>query len=306
MSAFTDMEIFARVITAGSLSAAGRELGLSPAVVSKRLKRLEERLGTRLLQRTTRQIALTEAGRGFHERVVQILSSIEEAEAYVSRRSDVARGTLKISAPTSFGRLHVAPHLGRFLEANPGLVVNLSLSDDFVDLVKEGVDVAIRIAELTDSTLVARRLAPNHRLLCATPGYLAAHGTPEAASDLARHALLATAGQDPWRLEGRDGPVTVHVDGRLRTNSNEVVRAAVLGGLGIALRSTWDVGPELRSGQLVHVLPALRASRRVAVHAVYPSRRYLAAKVRLFIDYFAALYGEHPAWDEGLEDMIGG
>ncbi|HWJ75390.1 MAG TPA: LysR family transcriptional regulator [Kaistia sp.] len=306
MSAFTDMEIFARVITAGSLSAAGRELGLSPAVVSKRLKRLEERLGTRLLQRTTRQIALTEAGRGFHDRVVQILASIEEAEAYVSRRSDVARGTLKISAPTSFGRLHVAPHLGRFLEANPGLTVNLALSDDFVDLVKEGVDVAIRIAELTDSSLVARRLAPNHRLLCATPGYLAGHGTPTSIADLSRHALLATAGQDPWRLEGSDGPVTVHIDGRLRTNSNEVVRAAVLGGLGIALRSTWDVGPELRTGQLVHVLPAYRTSRRVAVHAVYPSRRYLAAKVRLFIDYLAGLYGEHPAWDDGLEAMLAG
>ncbi len=306
MSDFTDMEIFARVITAGSLSAAGRELGLSPAVVSKRLKRLEERLGTRLLQRTTRQIALTEAGRGYHDRVVQILASIEEAEAYVSRRSDVARGTLRISAPTSFGRLHVAPHLGRFLDANPGLTVNLTLSDDFVDLVKEGVDVAIRIAELTDSSLVARRLAPNHRLLCAAPAYIAAHGAPETIADLARHALLATAGQDPWRLESRDGPVTVHIDGRLRTNSNEVVRAAVLSGLGIALRSTWDVGPELRSGQLVHVLPGYRASRRVAVHAVYPSRRYLAAKVRLFIDHLAALYGEHPAWDEGLEAMIGG
>ncbi len=127
MGDFTDMEIFARVITAGSLSAAGRELGLSPAVVSKRLKRLEERLGTRLLQRTTRQIALTEAGRGYHDRVVQILASIEEAEAYVSRRSDVARGTLRISAPTSFGRLHVAPHLGRFLDANPGLVKTMSV-----------------------------------------------------------------------------------------------------------------------------------------------------------------------------------
>lgn len=305
MSDFTDMEIFARVVTAGSLSAAGRELGLSPAVVSKRLKRLEDRLGTRLLQRTTRQIALTEAGRGFNERIVQILASIEEAEAYVGGRSAAARGTLKVSAPTSFGRLHIAPHLQPFLDANPGLTINLVLSDDFVDLVKEGIDVAIRIAELTDSSLVARRLAPNHRLLCASPAYLAAHGTPERLADLARHNLLATAGQDPWRLEGPGGPVTVHVDGRLKTNSNEVVREAVIAGLGIALRSTWDVGPELRTGQLVHVLPAFRASRRVAVHAVYPSRRFLAAKVRLFIDFLATLYGEHPKWDEGLEAIIG-
>lgn len=305
MSAFTDMEIFARVVTAGSLSAAGRELGLSPAVVSKRLKRLEDRLGTRLLQRTTRQIALTEAGRGFNDRVVQILASIDEAEAYVSRRSDVARGTLKVSAPTSFGRLHIAPHLGHFLAANPGLTVNLVLSDDFVDLVKESVDVAIRIAELTDSSLVARRLAPNHRLLCATPAYLAEHGEPKSIGDLSRHALLATAGQDPWRLEGPEGATIVHIDGRLRTNSNEVVREAVLAGLGIALRSTWDVGPELRAGHLAPVLPDYHASRRVGVHAVYPSRRFLAAKVRLFIDYLAGLYGDHPAWDEGLERIIG-
>lgn len=304
MSALSDMEIFARVVTAGSLSAAGRELGLSPAVVSKRLKRLEDRLGTRLLQRTTRQIALTEAGRGFHDRVVQILASIDEAESFVSRRSDVARGTLKVSAPTTFGRLHVAPYLGPFLASNPGLTVNLVLSDEFVDLVKDSVDVSIRIAELTDSSLVARRLAPNHRLLCATPAYLAEHGTPKTIADLSRHSLLATASQDPWRLEGPDGPVTVHVEGRLRTNSNEVVREAVLAGLGIAFRSTWDVGPELREGRLAIVLPAYRASRHVAVHAVYPSRRFLAAKVRLFIDHLAGLYGERPKWDEGLDKIL--
>lgn len=304
MSTLSDMEIFARVVTAGSLSAAGRELGLSPAVVSKRLKRLEDRLGTRLLQRTTRQIALTEAGRGFHDRIVQILASIDEAESFVSRRSDVARGTLKVSAPTTFGRLHIAPYLGAFLAANPGLTVNLVLSDEFVDLVKDGIDVSIRIAELTDSSLVARRLAPNHRLLCATPAYLAEHGTPKTIAELSRHTLLATASQDPWRVEGPDGPVTVHVEGRLRTNSNEVVREAVLAGLGIAYRSTWDVGPELREGRLVVVLPAYRASRHVAVHAVYPSRRFLAAKVRLFIDHLAGLYGEHPHWDEGLGKIL--
>jgi DNA-binding transcriptional LysR family regulator len=151
---------------------------------------------------------------------------------------------------------------------------------------------------------VARRLAPNHRLLCATPGYLAIHGEPKTLADLSRHHLLATAGQDPWRLEGPQGAVTFHVDGRLKTHSNEVVREAVIAGLGIALRSTWDVGPELREGRLVHVLPAYRASRRVAVHAVYPSRRFLAAKVRLFIDFLASLYGEHPQWDEGLGTII--
>jgi len=305
MSDIADLEIFARVVAAESLSAAGREMGLSPAVVSKRLKRLEDRLGTRLIQRTTRRIALTEAGQGFHERVVAILASVEEAEAYLTRRSTAARGTLKVSAPTSFGRLHIAPHLGRFLDAHAELSVNLVLSDEFVDIVGEGFDVAVRIAELTDSSLVARRLAPVRRVLCAAPAYLARRGTPESLADLAGHELLAAQHQDPWRLEGPGGPVVVRATGRLRTNSSEVVREAVVAGLGIALRSTWDVGPELSDGRLAVVLPAYRTSR-AAVHAVYPSRQFLPAKVRLFIEHLAGLYGPQPYWDEGLAAVLGG
>lgn len=300
MASLADMEIFARVVTAGGMSAAGREVGLSPAVISKRVKRLEERLGTRLLQRTTRQLVLTEAGQGYYERVVAILASIEEAEAFVTRRSHLARGALRVSAPTTFGRLHVAPHLLQFLRANPDLVVHLELSDSFVDIVGEGYDLAVRIGELDDSTFVARRLAPNHRLLVAAPTYLARHGAPETITDLSRHALLSH-GSDTWRLEGPDGPVTVRLHGPLKTNSSEVVREATLAGIGVALRSTWDVGPELKSGALVAVLPAYRASRRIGVHAVYPTRRFLPQKVRVFIDWLAALYGPVPYWDEGLD-----
>lgn len=299
-----DLEIFARIVTAGSLSAAGRELALSPPVVSKRIQRLEERLGARLFQRTTRKVTLTEAGQGFYERVVTILSSIEEAESQLSRRSSEARGLLRVAAPTSFGRLHIAPHLGPLLAANPDLTVDLELSDGFVDIVGEGFDLAVRIADLSDSSLVARRLAPVHRVLCATPDYLARAGTPETFADLAGHRLLATHSQDPWRLEGPDGPVTQRVHSTLRTNSNEVVRAAVLAGMGIALRSTWDVGPELRAGSLKVVLPDFHASSRVGVFAVYPSRRFLPQKVRVFIDHLAALYGAVPPWDEGLEPLL--
>ncbi|MEW6254737.1 MAG: LysR family transcriptional regulator [Pseudomonadota bacterium] len=299
-----DLEIFARIVTAGSLSAAGRELALSPPVVSKRIQRLEERLGARLFQRTTRKVTLTEAGQGFYERVVTILSSIEEAESQLSRRSSEARGLLRVAAPTSFGRLHIAPHLGPLLEANPDLTVDLELSDGFVDIVGEGFDLAVRIADLSDSSLVARRLAPVHRVLCATPDYLARAGLPESFADLAGHRLLATHSQDPWRLEGPDGPVTQRVHSTLRTNSNEVVRAAVLAGMGIALRSTWDVGPELRAGSLKVVLPDFHASSRVGVFAVYPSRRFLPQKVRVFIDHLAALYGAVPPWDEGLEPLL--
>lgn len=300
MDSLADLDIFARVVTAGSMSAAGRELGFSPAVISKRIRRLEERLGTRLLQRTTRQIAMTEAGQGFYERVVAILASAEEAEAWVARRSSVARGVLRVSAPTSFGRLHIAPHLRPFLESHPDLTVDLELSDAFVDIVGDGFDLAVRIADLQDSSLVARRLAPNHRVLCASPDYLASHGTPTSVGDLSRHRLLAH-NADHWRLEGPDGPVTVRIESPLKTNSSEVVREAVIAGVGIALRSTWDVGPELRSGSLLQVLAGHGGARKAAIHAVYPSRRHLAQKVRVFIDHLAELYGPTPPWDEGLE-----
>jgi DNA-binding transcriptional LysR family regulator len=282
------------------MSAAARELGVTPPVVSKRIRSLEERLGVRLLQRTTRQIALTEAGKGFYERVVAILASVDEAEAWVSRRSATARGLLRISAPTTFGRLHIAPHLLDFMRRFPDVTVDLHLSDHFVDIVSEGYDVAIRIAELIDTSLVARKLAPNHRLLCAAPAYLDRQGEPREIADLARHRLLLH-NSDHWQLDGPAGKALVPVDSAVRTNSSEVIREAVLAGIGIALRSTWDVGPDIRAGRLRAVLPGWRASSRVAIHAVYPSRRHLAHKVRVFIDFLAERYGPEPAWDEGLE-----
>jgi DNA-binding transcriptional LysR family regulator len=303
MDRLAELDIFARVVTAGSMSAAARELGLSPPVVSKRIRSLEERLGARLLHRTTRQLALTEEGQGFYERVVAILSSVDEAEAWVSRRAAVARGVLRVSAPTTFGRLHVAPHLVAFMAAFPDITVDLSLSDRFIDLVGEGYDLAIRIADLADSSLVARRLAPNHRLLCASPDYLARHGDPDSLDALGRHKLLIHNG-NTWRLEGPAGAVTVPVESAIRTNSSEVVREAVLAGVGIALRSTWDIGPDLSAGRLATVLPAYRASARVAVHAVYPTRRHLAHKVRVFIDHLAERYGPVPYWDRGLEGVL--
>jgi len=304
MTNLGDLEVFVRVIAAGSMSTAARDLGLSPAVVSKRIKRLEDKLGTRLLQRTTRQISLTEAGQGFHERVLTVLGGLEEAEAFASGRSSEVNGTLKISASTSFGRMHVAPHLKPFMEAHPDLAINLALSDEFTDIVGGGFDIAIRIAELNDSSLVARKLAPVRRVLCATPRYLAEYGTPETLDDLKKHRCLPAHNHDSWRLEGPTGPVTLRPEGMLITNSSEVIREAVIAGLGIALRSTWDVGPELRSGALQVVLRDFHASHRVGVFAVYPSRRFLPQKVRVFIDHLAALYGSVPPWDEGLEQVL--
>jgi DNA-binding transcriptional LysR family regulator len=298
MADLSDLEIFARVVSAGSLSAAGRELDLSPAVVSKRLRRLEDNLGTRLLQRTTRQIALTEAGQGFFERIIPILAGLDEAEAFVTRRSTIARGTLKITAPTSFGRLHIAPYLRNFMADNPDLNVNLMLTDKIIDIVGEGIDLAVRIGELADSSLVAKRLAPVSRVLVAAPAYFRDRASPKLLSELSQHICIPPHNGEPWRLEGPEGAVIHRPVGPLITNSSEVVREAVIGGVGIALRSTWDVGAELASGALVRVLPDYEGNRSVAIHALYPSKQFLPAKVRLFIDYLVSLYSPTPPWEQ--------
>ncbi|MDQ1197672.1 LysR family transcriptional regulator [Agrobacterium sp. SORGH_AS 787] len=298
MTNLGDLEVFASVAASGSMSVAAKELGYSPAVISKRIKRLEEKLGARLFQRTTRQISLTEAGQGFHQRILAVLEGLEEAEDFVSGRSNTLTGTLKVSASTSFGRMHVAPHLKGFMDQHPSLSINLTLSDDFIDIVAGGYDLAIRIADLSDSSLVARRLAPVRRVLCASRTYIEAHGLPQTIEDLKNHRCLPAHNNDLWRLEGPEGAFNLRPEGLLVTNSSEVIREAVISGLGIALRSTWDIGPELKSGALVQVLPAYEGSKNVALSAVYSSRRFLPAKVRLFIDYLAGLYGPLPYWDK--------
>ena len=229
-----------------------------------------------------------------------ILASVEEAETFVSRRSATARGILKITAPTSFSRMHIAPYLGRFMAKNPDLAINLALSDDFVDIVGESYDLAIRIAELADSSLVARKLAPVRRILCASPGYLSEHGTPASLEELENHNCLSHHTADPWRLVGPDGPAAHRPHGTLQTNSFEVVRSAILAGIGIGFRSTWDIGSELTDGRLVQILPEYEGSTNVGLYAIYPSRQFLPVKVRLFIDFLAELYGNEPYWDTGL------
>lgn len=296
----SDLEIFSRVVTAGNMSAAGREMGLSPAVVSKRISHLEQRLAARLFQRTTRQLTLTETGQGFYDRVVNILAGIEEAEAFVTRRNTIPRGRLKVTAPTAFGRMHIAPYLGDFTQMYPDISLDLDLTDSFVDIVGAGFDAAIRVAELEDSSLVARKLAPSHRVICAAPGYLDKNGTPETLAELAKHNCLAPTTQEVWRLQGPNGPESVRVNGNIRTNSTEVVREAVLAGVGIALRSTWDVGTELQDGRLKVILPEFQQSPRVAIYAVYPCRQYVPAKLRVFVDYLAGLFGPEPYWNKGL------
>ena len=302
MSNFGDLEIFSKVVAAGSMSAAGRELGLSPAVVSKRLRRLEDRLGTRLMQRTTRQIALTEAGQGFYERAIAILASVEEAETFVSGRSAEAQGTLKVTAPRAFGRMHVARHLGSFLASNPNLSVNLVLTDQLSDIVGEGYDLALRLAELPDSSLVARKLVGVETVLVAAPAYLNRRGTPWTPDDLAEHSCVPSDTRDPWKLVGPSGESrSFRPHGPLQTNSSEVVRESVMGGAGIGLRPTWEVGEAVADGSLVRVLPEWKGENSMAVHAVYASRRFLPTKVRVFIDFLTELYAPQPYWERGAD-----
>ena len=304
MIPISDLEIYARVVETGNMSAAGREMGLSPAVVSKRISQLEKRLGTRLIQRTTRQLTLTETGEGFYQRIVGIIAGIEEAESFVTRRNTMPEGTLKVSAPTSFGRQHIARYLGEFLERYPDLKFQLDLSDRFVDIVGEGFDVAIRIGELDDSMLVAKKLAPNRRVICAAPSYIKRLGEPKTIEDLEKHNCLGAAEQEVWRLQGPEGSVSLRARGNLKTNSTEVVREAALAGVGIALRSTWDVADDLVAGRLKVILPEYHESSRVAVYAVYPSREYLPAKVSVFLDFLHEKFGPKPYWDKELEGAL--
>jgi len=257
VTAISDLEIFARVARTGNMSAAGREMGLSPAVVSKRVSQLEERLGARLFQRTTRHLTLTETGAGYFKRVVDILSLCEEAEDFVSRRNTKPRGLLKITMPTTFSRMHIAPYLGKFLAHYPDIELDAHLTDRFVDIIREGFDLAIRIGELEDSSLVARKIAADNRVVCAAPAYLEKYGTPNSLADLDLHNCLSAGAQDVWRLEGPQGQEQLRTNGNVRSNSGEFVREALLAGLGLGLRSTRVRAQERRAESGAAAIPRL-------------------------------------------------
>lgn len=280
-----DYELFACVVEAGSLSAAGRGLRLSPAMVSKRLARLEARLGVRLVHRTTRRLATTAAGEAFLSDVRAILAAVAAAEARVTGAASTPAGRLRVSAPTSFGRLHVAPHLHRFIRDYPAVALAFDLSDDFVDLLAGRVDVAIRIAPDVPADVAAHRLGTSRRVLCAAPAYLAQHDAPGTIAALGAHRLLAAAGQLPWRLVSGKARATVEGDSVVATNSSELVRELALTGVGIALRSLWDVGEALSSGALVRVLPSWEGSADVGIYAVHPRALIVPPAVAAFVGF---------------------
>ena len=297
--AFQEMFVFAKVVAAGSLSAAARELGSSPALVSRRLAALESRLGVRLVNRTTRSLHLTVEGSRYYEACTRVLTDIEEADAEVAAGRVEPQGALKVALPASFGHQHVAPLVPAFATRYPKVQLALSLSDRNVNIMDEGFDLAVCIADLRDSSLTARKLAPNRRVVCASPAYLATHGTPRTPEDLAKHNCLVTRDfAANWEYKARDSrSSSVRVQGRYACDNWEVLRQWALAGLGIALKSTWDVYRELRDGSLVALLPDYVFHSDVAIYAVYPHRRFLPAKTRVFIDFLAASFGPDPYWD---------
>ena len=298
-----DMAIFVRIIELGSLSAAGRDRRMSPAVVSNRVARLEGSLGVRLLNRTTRRVSPTEEGATFYEHCLSILNELEQAESVISERLTEPRGPIKVTLPSAFGRLHVAPHVPAFLARHPHLQVRLHLTDSLVDLVQERIDLAIRIAELADSQAIARKLAANRRVIVAAPSYLARHPPPQEPADLLKHncLLLRFPGsrQYRWTLQGPDGPVTLRVAGTMDANNGEVLRDWCLAGHGLALKSVWEIVEDLNESRLQVVLPDYPPLGH-AIYALYPHSRYLPARVRVFIDFLAEIYGPVPYWERAL------
>ncbi|HEY1230569.1 MAG TPA: LysR family transcriptional regulator [Ramlibacter sp.] len=290
MDKFQEMRVFAAVVDAGSFVGAADGLGMSKAAVSRYVSDLEQRLGVRLMHRTTRKLSLTQEGEVFLARCREILASIEASEDELSTRTGGASGVLKVSVPVSFGIKHLAPLWSEFLEAHPRVSLDVQLADRVVDLVEEGFDLAVRIARLPDSSLVSRKLASTRLVLCASPDYLARRGTPGHPSELAQHEVVGyslLAMGDQWQFTGPEGPVTVKVRPRLWTNNGDTCIAATLRGAGIQLQPTFLVARELAQGELVEVLPQYRAIE-LGIYAVYPTRKFVLPKVRSLLEFLSA------------------
>ncbi|MFA6314034.1 MAG: LysR family transcriptional regulator [Sterolibacterium sp.] len=298
MDQFKQISAFVQSANRGSLSAAARADGVTPAIIGRRLDALESRLGVRLLTRTTRKLTLTFEGQAFLEDCQRLLNDLANAEASVSLGGVKASGHLRLSAPAGFGRKHVAPLVAEFLDANPEVTVSLDLSDRLVDLVNEGIDCAIRVGELADSSLVSVRLGDMRRLLVASPDYLARRGIPTSLADLTQHECLSLGQQRGWTFADPDHPggsVTIKVTGRLECNDGAVLHDWALAGRGLAWRSLWEVEEDLRKSRLISVLDG-SAAPPIGIYAVFPQRRQLPLRVRLFIDLLKHTYGRTEYW----------
>jgi DNA-binding transcriptional LysR family regulator len=303
MDRFADIEALVAVIESGTFSAAGERLGVAKSVISRRVSQLEQRLGSRLLHRTTRRLSLTEAGRNFYQRAVQILADLDDAEQGVSSASTELRGTLKLAAPLSFGLAHLSSALTDFLDRHPAIEVNLDLNDRHVNLVEEGFDLAVRIGQLEDSTLVARRLGTSRMVTCASRAYLERHGEPLHPNDLQRHTGLQYSNisyKQHWQFVARDGEtLQAQPQIRIRANNGEALACAAVAGMGITTGPTFILGRYLKEGTLQRILIDYRRPS-LGIFAVTPPGRLVPQRVQLFIEFLSSRFGDQPYWDENL------
>ena len=296
---FEALRVFSQVVELGSFSKAADHLGLSATATSRHVAELESHLQTRLLNRTTRRISLTESGRAFYERCVQVLADLEEAEQEASRAAVVPRGTIKLTTAVNFGVRHLAPAIADFLAAHREVRFDVSLSDRTVDLVEEGFDLGIRIGPTGSEHIVARKLGETRLVPCASPGYLAARGAPRSPADLEHHDCLTydyLAPKNVWRFQdSAGGEHAVRVSGRLHSNNGDLLAEAAARGAGIVFEPAFIVGPDVRAGRLVPLLQEYVPAAS-PIYAVYPSRKHLSAKVRQFVDFLVARFAQAQDW----------
>ncbi|HGL4257821.1 LysR family transcriptional regulator [Burkholderia dolosa] len=300
MDRLTGIGVFVAAVDEGSLAAAARRFGLSPAMAGKYVNAIESELNARLLQRTTRRLSLTDVGHAYYERCKGILEAYDEANREARDAQRTASGVLRVAAPVSFGAMHLGGVVARYMDACPQVSVEVSLSDRHVDLLETGIDVAVRIGRLRDSTLVARRLAPCRMVVCASPGYVQRHGMPRTPDDLRGAPRLVFSEAAPagdWTVADAEQRVYV-IDGpsRLLANNTQMLLAAALDGAGVVYGPTFVFGEHLARGELVELLPTYRATQ-LTIQAVFPSTRHLSLKVRRFVDFLADGFGDEPPWD---------
>jgi len=293
--------VFVAVVECGGFSSAARLLGISKSAVSKRINVLEHTLGVKLLHRTTRKLSLTELGEHYYEHAAKAYSSAQDAEDAVAQLQGEPQGRLRINVPMSFGRLHVAPMIPKFLHRHPKISIDMVMDDKVLDLVGDGFDLAIRSGNLPSSSLIARELAPLNSALCASPSYLEKYGTPQTLSDLEQHnCLVFSHSQDirAWTFTKGDAQQSVEVSGNYQVNNSEAIREALLNDVGIARLPTFVAGPDIKSGKLVRLFPQYRMPHKT-IYAVFLERQYMPAKVRAFLDFSINYFGDDtPYWDK--------
>lgn len=289
MSRLQDLEVFVQVVQSGNFAKAATVLDINPSAISRRISHLEEQLGIRLFNRTTRSLSLTEVGERYFNRCLSILADLEEADREAKQHSEAPQGLLHISCSTLFAHHHLLARIPEFLAQYPRLKIQLVLTDDVVDVIGEGIDVAIRIGELADSSLITRRLVSDRRIICAAPAYLDRYGTPTTPDDLATHNCLALNAYkttlNQWRFRDLSGLREISVSGNFTVNSGVALYNSVVAGLGIARASSFLVNQALQSGQLIRLLSEYEDENDVGIYAIFPSNRYLLPKVQCFVEF---------------------